>query len=496
MCFLPFIGIILDTVVKTYSSEDVEEAGNTSIRLLEVEFFIAFFVVMISGVPAIPLVANNLSFTPKALIGHPAQSTVTPANSQTTYGGSISFTGYPNKVDVPVFWYMVLGFSSGFNRAVMEDVPATLDLREYANGLRDIKISDPAIQNELNDFYRDCFTEARSKYLLEKPNSLQVNALLSNYGKSDPEWIGSHVYLEVSGYYDSLRSHSIREGFLWSQLRDIEWETGDHPIYGKPFCQEWWIANSQGLARKILDQADGMDLIAAAAEPGWDSIKRRDAIIKAAMLNSPPRWTTRGYDLAYGNLISFFDGQEPGVMASIQNATEQGLSAYGLARESISFAAYLRIFLESAPMIQALILMGLYALMPFFILMSRYKLSILIIGALILFIVKFWSVMWFFSWWVDQNLIKAFYPDPGSITTLLNTDMTLKRIILNFLTGALYVAFPFLFSIYLSFAGIHAARSLDGASGSLMDKMSNASRMNPSMRKMNNPFKNRKKSKK
>ena len=55
----------------------------------------------------------------------------------------------------------------------------------------------------------------------------------------------------------------------------------------------------------------------------------------------------------------------------------------------MSFAAYLRVFLEAAPMVQALILMGLYALLPFFILISRYKFSLLIIGALILFTVKY-----------------------------------------------------------------------------------------------------------
>ncbi|MEJ2419407.1 MAG: conjugal transfer protein TraG N-terminal domain-containing protein, partial [Exilibacterium sp.] len=153
-----------------------------------------------------------------------------------------------------------------------------------------------------------------------------------------------------------------------------------------------------------------------------------------------------------------------GILASAQNLAEQGLAVYGLARESISLAAYLRIFLEGAPMLQALILMGLYALLPFFILMSRYRLSIFIIGALILFIVKFWTVLWFFAWWVDKNLIKAFYPDPGDLTTFFNIDMTIKRVILNFLTGMMYLVFPLLFSTYLAFAGIHAARDLNGAS--------------------------------
>ncbi|MEJ2445020.1 MAG: conjugal transfer protein TraG N-terminal domain-containing protein [Exilibacterium sp.] len=424
--FLPFLGILLDTAIKTYAGEDGEDAGNTSLRMIESEFFVAFFVVMLTGVPALPLSAADLSFTPKALIGNAGQPVASVDDSQTTYGGTLSFVDYPNQVDLPVFWYAVLSFASGFNRAVMEDVPVAIDLREYANQLRTAKISDPALQAELNDFFRDCFIEARSKYLAERPGSAQIGALLTTYGPTDPDWVGSHVYQEVTGFYDTLRSDSIRQGFVWSQLRDLEWEVDNHPIYGKPYCNEWWNNAALGLATKILNQTQGLELVAAAAEPGWDETKRRDAIIKAAMLNSPPRWTTRGYDFAYGDLIADnADGN--GVLASAQNLAEQGLAVYGLARESISLAAYLRIFLEGAPMLQALILMGLYALLPFFILMSRYRLSIFIIGALILFIVKFWTVLWFFAWWVDKNLIKAFYPDPGDLTTLSRINLRLPH---------------------------------------------------------------------
>lgn len=482
--FLPFVGILIDAAVDSYMKEESESAGATSLRLMEVQVFVAFFVVLLTGVPAMPLTASELSFSPKAVIGTLAQPTETPADNQTTYGGTVSFVDYPNQVDLPVFWYLVLSFSAGFNRAVMEDVPAAVDLRDYIYRLGDVKIDNPAIQNEVNDFFRDCFVEARSKYLRERPDTAQTAALLNQYGRTDPDWIGSRLYLNVDGYYNALRSDSIREGFPYSQLRDVEWDVTNSPTFGKPYCSEWWTDSSHGLAQKILDQTGGMDLTAAAAEPAWDAGQRRDAVIRAALLNSSPRWTTRGYDFAYGNLVHFGSQGQEGIVASVQNAAEQGLAAYGLARESLTFAAFLRIFLESAPMIQALILMGLYSLMPFFVLMSRYKLSIFIIGALILFIVKFWTTLWFFAWWVDQNLIRALYPDPGSITTLFNIDMTVKRIVLNFLTGMMYIGFPMLLSIYLSFAGIHTARNLDGATEILGRGMGGASRMNPRIPRM------------
>lgn len=268
----------------------------------------------------------------------------------------------------------------------------------------------------------------------------------------------------------------MRSGYPWSALRDVEWDASDHPVYGKPYCTEWW----QGIQIRIFDELGDLDLLAAAAEPGWDPTPRRDAVIQIALLNSPPRWTTRGYDFAYGNYVDFSVSDfERSIGTTVQNRGQQGLAAYGLAKTSVSFAAYLRVFLEAAPMVQAQVLMGLYALLPFFILISRYKFSLLIIGAVVLFIVKFWTVLWFFAWWVDQNLIQAFYPDPGSITTLYSFDLTIKRIILNFLTGGLYLALPLLLSVYVGLAGIRAATQLEGVTSTLAKGTAGAGRINP-----------------
>ena len=71
--FLPFLGLLIDTIIRSYAGEDAEEAGNTTLRILEVEIFTAFFVVMIAAVTAYPINAVDLSFTPRAVIGTPAQ---------------------------------------------------------------------------------------------------------------------------------------------------------------------------------------------------------------------------------------------------------------------------------------------------------------------------------------------------------------------------------------------------------------------------------------
>ena len=141
--FLPFLGILLDTIIRSYAGEDAEEAGNTTLRIVEVEFFVAFFVILIAAVPAIPVNAVDLSFTPRAMIGTAAQPVATVNDSQTTYGSGISFNAAPVAVEVPAFWFAVMSFSSGFNRAVMDDVPLTLNFRGYVDELRDASVADP-----------------------------------------------------------------------------------------------------------------------------------------------------------------------------------------------------------------------------------------------------------------------------------------------------------------------------------------------------------------
>ncbi|MGS2722129.1 conjugal transfer protein TraG N-terminal domain-containing protein [Porticoccus sp. GXU_MW_L64] len=478
MVFLPFLGIMLDTIIRAYAQEEGDEAANTTLRTLEVEFFIAFFVIVIAAVPAMPLNAVDLSFTPRAILGTQAQPIETINSSRTTFGGGISFAGAPQQVDVPVFWYAVMGLSAGFNRAVMESVPPSVDFRGYIHELSDAQIEDPKLQNEINDFYRDCFIPARSKYLSERPESAAITTILNNFGRQDTDWIGSHVFQQTAGYYDSLRSSAIRNGFPWSALRDVEWDVTNHPVFGRPYCSEWWPS----IQTRILDQLGDLELLAAAAEPGWDATARRDGITQLTLLNSPPRWTTRGYDLAYGNFVDGATGELNTIIGTaVQNKGQQGLAAYGLVKSSLSYAAYLRVFLEAAPMVQALVLMGLYALLPFFILLSRYKFTLLANGAIILFTVKLWTVLWLFAWWVDQNLIRAFYPEPGAVSTLYSFDLTIKRIILNFLTGGLYILLPLLLTTYFAFAGVHGVLQLDTATRTITSTIAGARNVTPTI---------------
>lgn len=471
MVFLPFLGILLDNFVNSYTREEDLAAGATSLRGLEIEFFLAFFVVMLAGNPIMPLKATEISYTPQALLTGISPAVATPANSHSTFG-VVSFQGGPDRVDIPLWWYGVLKFMGGFNRAITEAVPPLANIREYTLQLDTVAIEDPALKREADAFYRDCFVEARSKWLNERPSSAKINQILTQHGKADTEWLGSQVFLNTPGYYDTVRADEVHPGFAYDANRDIEWEATDpaRPIHGKPTCKQWWTQPNIGLKAKLITEAGVLDALSAIIEKGFDQTKRQDAMIRAMLNNGPPRWLPRGYDYAYYTGLDSDGGRD-----FIQNVKEAA-AAVGLLQESIFFSVWLNLILKATHMVQALILMGIVTLLPLFVVFSRYRLTVLVIGALIIFTVKYWTVLWFFAYWVDASLIRAMYPDPGSITRFFGDQHGDLRLLLNMMTGALYIGLPLLFTMVMGMAGFRIGQELNFATTAFTGKLSGASR--------------------
>ena len=128
------------------------------------------------------------------------------------------------------------------------------------------------------------------------------------------------------------------------------------------------------------------------------------------------------------------------------------------------------VILQALPMIQALILLGIYALLPLIVVISRYSLSILVTGAIAIFTVKFWSVLWYLAMWVDQNLIQSMYPDVNTFLLIFTNpgEHDAKRLLLNMLTSMFYLGLPLLWSGMMAWVGIHIGRSIDMSTSELL----------------------------
>ncbi len=473
LLLLPFVGIVLDKYLEYRKGFEDGDAEELTLKGLEVDLFLALFVVVIAGSPAIELEATELSYTPPAMIPAMPEEEATPDDSKVTYG-KMSFEGYPDAVEIPVWWHLVFSVANGIGRGIMEDIPDAAAIRYYTEQLRLSYITDPALKQEANDFFRDCFVPARSKYMREKPESPAIDEIIEEYGTEDPHWMGSHVYQLIGGYYDTIRSATSRAPFLYSALRDNEWEPDDplKPTYGKPYCNEWWTTGEVGLKAKLVDSMGNLDLLAALIEAGWNVEKRHDALILNLFKNSPPHFTPRGYDYGYNQdpveVPTVFSGA-----ISVQDIRDlAGLIAAGV--ETGLNEVGVTVLINGSAQFQAIMIMFIVAFLPFVLFLSKYDFSIMFVAGWAIFTLKFLTVIWFCVWWIDQNLWAAMYPEVGMITAVSRLGDTDKRLLLNYIIKTLYYAGPLLFIILSTWGGYQVLGGLNSIKQGMMGGMKNS----------------------
>jgi hypothetical protein len=106
--------------------------------------------------------------------------------------------------------------------------------------------------------------------------------------------------------------------------------------------------------------------------------------------------------------------------------------------------------------------------LPIITLLSGFDLKVMFLGAIAIFTVKFWAVMWYIAQWVDAHLINAMYPgSQGSVIMQEVTQMangsvppSYKRVLLNVLLMAMFVGLPIVWSAMMAWIGIKVGGDL------------------------------------
>ncbi|MET1256956.1 conjugal transfer protein TraG N-terminal domain-containing protein [Aliikangiella maris] len=479
LLLLPFIGMVLDHMVEYKRGVEAGDSEELAQKGLAVDLLMALGVIMLCGVPFMNFQATELVFIPPAMNSSAEESSydINSANSTSTYGQGQAFGNYPLDVRVPVVWWAVHNISTGLTHSVMAGLPSTLDLRRYTEMLKEVSIKDPELQKELGDFKRDCYTKALSKYNEEKPNKTgpyvdQIETIFDEEGIEDPYWMGSHVFLTIPGYYNSLRSETVIDGFPFNPVRDVEWDPLDPnlPENGRPWCDHWWADSNIGLRDRVIDQISFIENLSATVESALNFSTRQDLLVKVALYQSPITYAPRGYDFAYANTGYGNDG----FLGGAQNVAKQTVSSLASFYERVGNSVNVTMTLNAAPIFQALLMMVTIIFIPFVLFLSRYSLSSVLAIAWALFSFRFLTACWMFAWWIDQNTIAALYPDTGSLTKIpvvVNIDVNTNEMLL-YLLNSLYIAIPILFTVISGWAGYNVIRGM--SSGTLMGGMSSA----------------------
>ena len=473
--YLPFLGILIDNWREPAEGGEFGTVTGLSLRRMEIELFIALLVVVLAGQPAAltPLNAGTLSYAPQPTLTDPTPATATVAAPQSTYGAA-GFTGSPATVNIPVWWYAVLAMSSGFNHAVVEGLPAASDLRTYEQQARLATIADPRLRQEASDFFSECYVPARSKYQAERPATAAVAGILATYGDDDPDWMGSHVYRDTAGYYDTLRPSKQIPGLGLQPGPRYRVRPGLAADLGQAHLQGVVGRRRPGSAREA-DQRGGRDLgriLRAGRRRGADPGERT-----AGRCRGPHRAQQRAAVLVeqragrrqHGQHRLARHGREHRQGRTRHRRSDHRLGA--LLGDDDRGAA-------GAAMVQALMLLGIYALLPMIVVLSRYSLSMMVVGAMAIFTIKFWSVLWYLAMWVDQNLILSMYPDVNVFLQIFANpgEHDAKRMLLNMITTSLYLGLPLLWSGMMAWAGVNVGRSIDNATAPLARPADDAGR--------------------
>lgn len=480
--YLPFLGILIDNWREPAQGGEFGTVTGLSLRRMELDLFIALLVVVLAGQPAVktPLDAGTLHYTPPPTLGEPNPPTATVVDPKSTYGTN-GFAGSPATVNVPAWWYAVMAISSGFNHAAIEGIPSASDMRTFEQQARLATIADPRLRREVSDFFSNCYIPARSKFQAERPANAAVNALLATYGPDDPDWLGSHVYRDTAGFYDTLRAGTPVQGWAYNAARDTEYDPANPPPWGRPTCKDWWENADIGLRKKLIDEADatsaGLSGLVVALAPALAGEKQNDAVVRTVLNNAPPVWSNN--DLVASN------SSGAGLASTAASAAKGGLASGGVLVASGLFSVTMTAVLQALPMVQALLLLGVYALLPMVVVLSRYSISMMVVGAMAIFTIKFWSVLWYLALWVDQNLIASMYPDVNVFLQIFANpgEHDIKRMLLNMITTSLYLGLPLLWSGMMAWVGVHVGRSITSASAPLTQTSEDAGRRGGAMAK-------------
>ena len=449
LVFLPFLFIIIEGFISAPSPV-------AALRDAEIKIAFALTAVVLAAQPVLELDPAVVHYRPLC-----TETEYSPGNTDTTYDDA--FVIPQSTVSVPIWWYGTLALASGGTYAAVLGLDCQTDFRKLVIELDKQRITDPVLFNEVAQFIKDCFVPARSTYYREQTD---VQALLDKYGVYDPESFLSKVYRDTPGFYDRRRATTPVSGWLYDPDRDTESGMGPETP-GRPYCKEWLENPSIGLRQRLLEQL-GQELLDDAsthytewgALMGFDNLDRQmaeDAILNGLVVNSvaaaPAGSVFATYTDAKGVKVKL------PMIPSDTGVNVVGLMAnVGSVWEGLSFAPMMYAVRAGAPMLQALILLGIYMVLPFGIVFSRYSWSFIFIATIAILTLYFWTYLWHVSVWLENRLFMMLFPDGNALFRVAkgmasDPNYLLKEILLKMAVILMFVGFPLLFTMVIAWAG-------------------------------------------
>lgn len=500
LAFLPFLGIVVGAFIDTYTSQNPKEASETSLRIIEVDLYIMFAIIVLAVQPMLKINIKDVSYVPICSDSIQAKEKLPRVYKINTDGTPTSGYDYIPmsrsfaNVRIPAWWYAVFSVSHGIVRSAKEVTGCINDINLVRFSVNTQVVKDPAIFKQIVDFGYQCYLPAYSDYLRDvlagKDMSIPLNlrnefahferkfpttvqngkvspeALELWFDKPDPLWMGSyilsyHYYKKIQPKnYNNLASRYKLSCFdLWHGWYRQQWvdpSVFESAVFGqKPEIKD--SVYQAGIRKTLIDMYGGgfiKSIIGATETVASNTPGFAGTIMQFAVdsLDKAKEYATEDEFVraATTNTIPFTSTAEQ-TPWSIRQAYSSAMVKIGTLISAIQEGPTLHMLREVLPIIAALTILAIIIMLPIGFVFSSYSLGFVVTATVALFSVKFWSYLWHVAWWLEQNLWKAL----GSTSSSgFGIDMAGKEGLTWLVITSMYVVLPLLFSIVMAWAGV------------------------------------------
>lgn len=385
LIFIPLAWLYWKNWSEPARSQEAKAAAPVSLRRMEQDIGLSLLVMLFAFWPAINISSANITYTP-------------PLTGQEVNSNSVNIgtNSSPANIRVPVLWWIVIQFSSGFTSVfttAIHSFESPQHTRALVMALDYAQIYDPAIRDELIEFDNTCYKRALNK--LEQ----DINAPDNDRRR----WRGDKFWMQNSNYYDQL--------FPAPPLIPSGWENQySHPHNPGPNCTTWWSAPSKGLRDKLYDEIRdtirneqpletddfmGWGASARGIMPTNPSDQQKNSVVHSYLERKPP------------------PGQISGEQSAVNTNIFSNLAAIGSLLIYPAVKATMTALIVALPMIQALILACIYIALPMAVPFAVVRPGVLVFFAAAIFSIKFLTGIWALAQFIDERLISMMYGGKG-----------------------------------------------------------------------------------
>ncbi len=481
LALIPFILMTIDTLLESWeNSWDAEDL----LKTLEVKAYTMLLVIFFCLSPSINITfsGTQYAYTSCNAEDEDRETEIKDGDTGTTYdkqADKIAAIYGERQPKAPLWWYLTTRLWQATSAALIQEIPCTSDLTSITQTLLTSKIKDPALSNEANQFYGDCYIKASNQFLSnippedEKPGALKGDAIFD-----DVSWLGSTFFLDHPDYYSTMRPTREVKAFPYSELRDkviAPPPPAGVDVGGFPTCYEWWTgvppdgstsSDANSLMKRLLADVKAnapadfeekfMDGFNYTSEDDADQHRLRIALTSANDEFTP---------LSLPNFANAYSSAEEGAVQNVFNNIADGVL--------VGFGALLKGFpavVESTTMrhlviiVEALVKMMFTLMLPILMWLSLYNIKTLITLTAVQFSFYMWSYIFAICYWMNNFLFGSMMTTGDALTTIkrLGTEASIAPfIVLGWVIMYSYVVLPVFFSALIGTAGRNLGSGLE-----------------------------------